>query len=210
MARVGLESTCHLPALTRPQRCMHTQSTHVLTHILRYTHTCALRFHPAESSTKAKFMQQAKWHDYCNLTHLALYLNARGVSEVTSWMKERIVNEYIEVVLFCYNALRHIRIWLVHYHPSHNKTYKLVDLIFIAWGRPDRIIWRKVPHFNEKLHQINNATAQWCIKNPLFCLLELQTVWPWHLTAVNKMPLQLCNSSHCRTVYSRNAASMKH
>lgn len=29
-----------------------------------------------------------------------------------------------------------------------------------------------------------------------------RAVWPWHLTEVNKMPLQLCNYSYCKTVSS--------
>lgn len=47
------------------------------------------------------------------------------------------------------------------------------------------------------MQQCNNALKILC-----FPLLELQSVWPWHLTGVNKMPLQFCNYSHCKTVSS--------
>ena len=39
LARVGLASTCHLPAHTRPWRCMSTQACMCYTHTHTHTHT---------------------------------------------------------------------------------------------------------------------------------------------------------------------------
>lgn len=52
-ARVGSASTCHLPALTRPWRCMHAQAC-VCTHgdCEKHIHTRALVFHLAWATNK--------------------------------------------------------------------------------------------------------------------------------------------------------------
>jgi len=108
-------------------------------------------------------MQWVKWNDYCNLNHLALYLYAWEVSEVTLWMYERIVNEYIEPILFYYNVLRnerHITIFIRILQFQPQQDLDVTYLIFIMWGGPDEMIWREVVGFNEKLHEINNATVQ--------------------------------------------------